>query len=175
MATPDPSHICDLHCCLRQHQILNPLSKARDPTPILMETTSNPSPAEPQWELLSAFLLISFACVPWFNNFLHIFSIILFSLNVTSGLLLVACRRFSPSAVSGQALAVSSKCGGIQSYCQCRPQIKLFFGPWMTLSPISLPSFFPGSFLPTSTPIFISIIFPVLSLLIDCKESTLKL
>ena len=26
MATPDPSFICDLHCSLRQHQILNPLS-----------------------------------------------------------------------------------------------------------------------------------------------------
>ena len=29
-ATQDPSHICDLHQSSRQHQILNPLSKARD-------------------------------------------------------------------------------------------------------------------------------------------------
>ena len=29
-ATPDPSHICDLHCGLLQCQILNPLSEARD-------------------------------------------------------------------------------------------------------------------------------------------------
>ena len=29
-AMPDPSHICDLHCSLWRHQILNPLSKARD-------------------------------------------------------------------------------------------------------------------------------------------------
>ena len=29
-ATPDPSHICDLHHSSWQHQILNPLSKARD-------------------------------------------------------------------------------------------------------------------------------------------------
>ena len=29
-ATPDPSHICDLRCNLRQHQILNPLSEARE-------------------------------------------------------------------------------------------------------------------------------------------------
>ena len=30
MATPDPSYICDLHCSWRQHQILNPLSEAKD-------------------------------------------------------------------------------------------------------------------------------------------------
>ena len=29
-ATPDPSHVCDLHCNFRQCWILNPLSKARD-------------------------------------------------------------------------------------------------------------------------------------------------
>ena len=29
-AMPDPSHICNLRCGLRQHQILNSLSKARD-------------------------------------------------------------------------------------------------------------------------------------------------
>ena len=34
-AMRDPSRICDLHCSLWQHQILNPLSKARDRTHIL--------------------------------------------------------------------------------------------------------------------------------------------
>ena len=29
-AMPDPSHVCNLHHSSRQHQILNPLSKARD-------------------------------------------------------------------------------------------------------------------------------------------------
>ena len=38
-ATLDPSHICDLHRSLQQHQILNPLSEARDRTRILTETT----------------------------------------------------------------------------------------------------------------------------------------
>ena len=38
-ATQEPSHICDLHCPLWQHQILNPLSKARDQTHILMDTS----------------------------------------------------------------------------------------------------------------------------------------
>ena len=33
---PDPSHVCDLHCTC-QYQILNPLSKARDGTLILMD------------------------------------------------------------------------------------------------------------------------------------------
>ena len=37
-ATPDPSLICDLHCSSPQHQILNPLSEARDQTHILMDT-----------------------------------------------------------------------------------------------------------------------------------------
>ena len=38
-ATLDPSHICHLHHSLRQHWILNPLSKARDETYILTGTT----------------------------------------------------------------------------------------------------------------------------------------
>ena len=41
MATPDPSCFCEL-CSLWQCQILNPLSKARDRTHILTETTSGP-------------------------------------------------------------------------------------------------------------------------------------
>ena len=36
--TPDLSHICDLHCSLQQHWILNPLSEARDQTHIFMDT-----------------------------------------------------------------------------------------------------------------------------------------
>ena len=35
--TPDPSCICDLHHSSRQHWILNPLSKARDRTHVLMD------------------------------------------------------------------------------------------------------------------------------------------
>ena len=37
-ATPDPSHSSCLCRSLRQHRILNPLSKARDRTPVLMDT-----------------------------------------------------------------------------------------------------------------------------------------
>ena len=33
----DLSHVCDLHHSSRQSQILNPLNKARDQTPILMD------------------------------------------------------------------------------------------------------------------------------------------
>ena len=35
-ATPDPSHVCDLHHSSLQHQILNPLSEARERTLDLM-------------------------------------------------------------------------------------------------------------------------------------------
>ena len=38
-AMPDPSLVCDLHHCLRQRQILNPLRKARDQTCVLMDTS----------------------------------------------------------------------------------------------------------------------------------------
>ena len=41
-AMPDLSHICDLHCNLRQCQILYPLSKTRDQTQILTDTSSGP-------------------------------------------------------------------------------------------------------------------------------------
>ena len=44
--TPDPSHVCDLHHSSRQRQILNPLSRARNRTHILIDT------AEPQQEPL---------------------------------------------------------------------------------------------------------------------------
>ena len=37
-ATPDPSHICDPRCSLRQCQILNPLSEARNGSHILLDT-----------------------------------------------------------------------------------------------------------------------------------------
>ena len=37
IATPDPSRIFNLHHSSLQHQILNPLSKARDRTFILMD------------------------------------------------------------------------------------------------------------------------------------------
>ena len=36
-ATQDPSHDCNLHHNSQQHQILNPLSEARDRTCILMD------------------------------------------------------------------------------------------------------------------------------------------
>ena len=34
IATRDPSRVCDLHHSSRQHRILNPLSEARDGTPV---------------------------------------------------------------------------------------------------------------------------------------------
>ena len=39
-AMRDPSHICNLHHSLRQHWVLNPLSKARDQTRVLTDTVS---------------------------------------------------------------------------------------------------------------------------------------
>ena len=50
-ATPDLRHIFDLCHNFLQCQILNPLSKVRDPTCILTETTSGPQPTKPQKEL----------------------------------------------------------------------------------------------------------------------------
>ena len=38
-ATQNPSRICDLHCSSWQHQILGPLSEARDRTLILMDAS----------------------------------------------------------------------------------------------------------------------------------------
>ena len=37
-ATPDPNHNWKLYSSLQQHQIFNPLSKARDPTHLLTDT-----------------------------------------------------------------------------------------------------------------------------------------
>ena len=51
-ATPDWSHICDLHCSLWQCRIHNALSRARDQTHILVDTTTWVHYAEPQPELL---------------------------------------------------------------------------------------------------------------------------
>ena len=38
-ATPDPSHICDLHCSSEHRQILNPLSGAGDQICVLMDAS----------------------------------------------------------------------------------------------------------------------------------------
>ena len=38
-ATPDPNLICDVHCSLGQHWILNSLNEARDWTCVLMDTS----------------------------------------------------------------------------------------------------------------------------------------
>ena len=38
-AMPDLSHICNLHHSSRQHQILNPLSEARDQTCVLVDSS----------------------------------------------------------------------------------------------------------------------------------------
>ena len=37
IAMKDPSHVCDLHHSSGQRWILNPLSEARDRTPVLMD------------------------------------------------------------------------------------------------------------------------------------------
>ena len=39
IATQDPSRVCDLHHSSQQHQILDPLSEARDQTHVLMDTS----------------------------------------------------------------------------------------------------------------------------------------
>ena len=39
IATPDPSHVCDLQHSLKQCRILNPLMEARDQTHIFMDTS----------------------------------------------------------------------------------------------------------------------------------------
>ena len=39
IAMQDPSLVCDLHHSSRQRQILNPLSKARDQTCVLMDAS----------------------------------------------------------------------------------------------------------------------------------------
>ena len=41
-ATGDLSRVCDLHCSSQQCQILNPQSKARNGTCILMDTSQIP-------------------------------------------------------------------------------------------------------------------------------------
>ena len=51
-AMQDPSYIWDLHHSSRQHWILNPLSKARDQTCILTDTSWVHYCSEPQQELL---------------------------------------------------------------------------------------------------------------------------
>ena len=55
-ATQDPSRICDLHHSSRQCQILNPLSKARDRTSILMDTCQVRNPLSYNGKSLKFFI-----------------------------------------------------------------------------------------------------------------------
>ena len=54
-ATTDPRGICILHCSSRQHGILIPLSKARDRTCFLMDTSQfiSPEPQQPKQTVLN--------------------------------------------------------------------------------------------------------------------------
>ena len=54
-AMPDQSQVCKLHHSLRQCQILNPLSEARDQAHILMDTSS---PLSHNGEILFYFTLL---------------------------------------------------------------------------------------------------------------------
>ena len=50
-AMPDPSHICDPHYSSGQHQILNPLSEARDQDCVLVDANWASLTTEPLREL----------------------------------------------------------------------------------------------------------------------------
>ena len=79
-ATPDLSHIFNLHCSSQQHQIFNPVSKGRDRTHILTDTMSGSSETEPQWERLSFFLGEIFHCGKTYTRNLIILTIFRYTL-----------------------------------------------------------------------------------------------
>ena len=55
-ATPDPSHICNLHHSSRQCWILNPLTEARDWTHVLMDTSQGLNPSSHNGNSTSSFV-----------------------------------------------------------------------------------------------------------------------
>ena len=57
MATPDPSHVCNLHHSSWKHWILNPLIEARDRTCVLMDIVGFIT-AEPHGNSFMCFLAI---------------------------------------------------------------------------------------------------------------------
>ena len=63
-ATPDLSHICNLHHSSWQHQILNPLRETRDGTHILMKTSQGLNPLSHNGNLQS---YTSFSPLPSFS------------------------------------------------------------------------------------------------------------
>ena len=64
-AMPDPSHICDLHHRLWQHRILNPLNKARDRTPILMDPSRVLNPLSHHGNSECCFNILTWAVALW--------------------------------------------------------------------------------------------------------------
>ena len=72
-ATPDPSSIFDLHHSSQQHRILNPLSKARDWTRVLMDTGWVHYHWAPTGTPKHPFLILSWKarriCIKWNNWF----------------------------------------------------------------------------------------------------------
>ena len=129
-ATPDPSRLCNLCCCsLRQRQILNPRSKARNWTPVL---------TDPSW--------ICFCCtmagtpeVPEFS-FLSLFYSFHCSLPCSKQTL-----RSGPGDGCPQPLTWVEATGGCILWClftshlqAARPAIKFLFCLFYSLSPVKL-------------------------------------
>ena len=80
-ATPDLSHVWDLHHCSWQHWILNPLSKAREktcnfmvPSPIHFRCTTMGTPSIFYWITLHWWFSFDLCCKTSFKVFLKLWS-----------------------------------------------------------------------------------------------------
>ena len=100
-ATWDPSHVCDLYHSSRQHQILNPLSKGRDQTLVLMDASQIRFWGT--WELPFSLLNISFRfTMEWLNMWIqfHVHSWMIFCWTWNSRLASLCFQHIKCCAIS---------------------------------------------------------------------------
>ena len=106
-AVPDPSCICDLHHISWQHWILNPLSKARDWTCVLMDT----SQVDYRWAMMGT---------PSFAYFkIELFVFLLLSCKLSIYISIFFGRTWGIWKFLGQGLNPNQRCGNPRFLNHC--------------------------------------------------------
>ena len=132
----DLSHVCDLHHSSWKHQILNPLSEARDQTHIHMDT----SWVCYCWAIAGTPEIEIFKCCTVIGNKMFWGKFLLWLRGLRTQCCLCAVAGSTPGLTHWvkdpallQACSIGHRCGSdpVFPWLWCRPQLQLQFSLWL--------------------------------------------